>query len=144
MDEPSPAADAARSPGPTTDADRRTRVERWVADYETAWRTAGTEPVRDLFTPDATYLPSPWATRVDGIEAIVRFWDKGRDGPDEEFTMTTEVVAADATTGVVRAQVDYADGNRWRDLWVIRFADDGRCRAFEEWPFSPDQPDGHS
>jgi hypothetical protein len=32
---------------------------------------------------------------------------------------------------------------RWRDLWVIRFGDDGRCVAFEEWPFAPPQRDGH-
>jgi hypothetical protein len=32
---------------------------------------------------------------------------------------------------------------RWRDLWVIRFDDDGRCVAFEEWPFAPRQRDGH-
>ncbi|WP_327035397.1 hypothetical protein [Micromonospora ureilytica] len=35
----------------------------------------------------------------------------------------------------------------YRDLWVMRFADDGRCRSFEEWPFwpgqqPPDSPDG--
>jgi hypothetical protein len=33
--------------------------------------------------------------------------------------------------------------SRWRDLWVLRFDADGRCTAFEEWPFVPDQPDGH-
>ena len=31
----------------------------------------------------------------------------------------------------------------WRDLWVIRFDDDGRCVAFEGWPFAPRQRDGH-
>ena len=32
---------------------------------------------------------------------------------------------------------------RWRDLWVIRFDGEGRCVAFEEWPFAPGQRDGH-
>jgi hypothetical protein len=28
----------------------------------------------------------------------------------------------------------------YRDLWVITLDADGRCSAFEEWPFHPDQP----
>jgi hypothetical protein len=25
----------------------------------------------------------------------------------------------------------------WRDLWVIRFDQDGRCVEFVEWPIAP-------
>ncbi|MGI8306275.1 hypothetical protein [Saccharopolyspora hattusasensis] len=25
----------------------------------------------------------------------------------------------------------------YRDLWIVRFAPDGKCLAFEEWPFWP-------
>ena len=28
--------------------------------------------------------------------------------------------------------------HEYRDLWIIRFAEDGRCRHFEEWPYAPD------
>jgi ketosteroid isomerase-like protein len=125
----------------------RALVERWVAGYLRAWRTPGTEALDALFTPDATYLPSPWATVERGREELAAFWEGERDGPDEEFTFAHEVVAVDpeAATAVVRAEVAYAGSSNgtWRDLWVIRFADDGRCAAFEEWPFSPRQPDGH-
>ena len=41
--------------------------------------------------------------------------------------MTSEVVAVEGDVAVVRAQVEYADRSRWRDLWVLRFAADGRC-----------------
>jgi ketosteroid isomerase-like protein len=121
----------------------RSAVEAFVADYERLWRTPGTALLRTLFTEDATYLPSPWAKSVDGLEAIARSWDAERDGPDEQFSLTSEVVAVDGTRAVVRVQVDYADSRPWRDLWVLGFAEDGRCSSFEEWPFSPDQPDGH-
>ena len=122
-----------------------TTVERWVADYERLWRTAGTEQLAELFAQDASYLPSPWAQPVDGLDAIARFWDAERDGPDEAFTMSSEIVAVDGATAVVRVFVTYdAPGGRsWRDLWVLTFDDDGRCRAFEEWPVAPTQPDGH-
>lgn len=123
----------------------RRAVEEWVRAYERLWRTPGTAQLSTLFTPDATYLPSPWSSPVTGLDAIAEFWDAGRDGADEEFTLSAEVVAVDGDTGVVRVSVDYADpgSRRWRDLWVIRLAPDGRCRAFEEWPFAPGQDDGH-
>jgi len=59
--------------------------------------------------------------------------------------MSSDLVAVDADTAVVRVFVEYcASGSRpWRDLRVLRFAPDGRCSWFEEWHFSPDQPDGH-
>jgi hypothetical protein len=80
-----------------------------------------------------------------GLDRLAAFWDDERDGPEEAFTLSSEVVAVDGEVAVVRVQVDYAgdDIDRWRDLWVLRFAPDGRCRAFEEWPFARDQRDGH-
>ena len=55
--------------------------------------------------------------------------------------MTHEIVAVEADTAVVRVEVQYGppDRSRYRDLWVVRFAADGRCREFEEWPFWPGQ-----
>jgi hypothetical protein len=118
-------------------------VERWLESYERAWRAPGTEALAELFSPAATYSPSPWARAVEGLADIARFWEHERTGPDEQFAMTHEVVAVDGATAVVRVSVDYATESRWRDLWVIRFDADGRCSAFEEWPFAPGQPDGH-
>lgn len=123
----------------------RATVQRWVEGYERAWRSVGTEDLSQLFASRATYLVSPWARPVEGLEAIRELWEDERDGPDEPFTMTSEVVAVDGDTAVVRVAVDYGapGASRWRDLWVLSFADDGRCAAFEEWPFAPGQEDGH-
>jgi SnoaL-like domain len=123
-------------------------VERWVDGYERAWRTAGTDELGDLFSPNASYLPSPWAPPVEGLEAITGFWEDEREGPDEPFTMAREILAVDGATAVVRVSVDYGGegataAQRWRDLWIMRFDDDGRCVAFEEWPFAPQQRNGH-
>jgi ketosteroid isomerase-like protein len=123
----------------------RGAVEQWVAGYQRLWRTAGTNGLADLFLPDATYRPSPWAPPMEGLEEIASFWDAERDRADEEFAMSSEVVAVDGDTAVVRVAVEYgAPANqRWRDLWVVRFGRDGRCSSFEEWPFASGQPDGH-
>lgn len=96
---------------------QREDVVRWVRAYESAWRTAGTEPLTDLFAPDVVYLPSPWAQPLSGVK-LSRFWERERDGPDEVFELRSEVVALDGRVAVVRVSVDYEDvtSGRWRDL----------------------------
>jgi hypothetical protein len=51
-------------------------------------------------------------------------------------------VAVDGDVAVVGLHVQYGEpaAQRYRDLWVLRFAEDGRCAAFEEWPFWPGRP----
>ncbi len=121
------------------DADQ---VIGWVAAYERAWRTPGTGALAGLFTPDATYRMSPYDDAVAGLPAIERLWEAERDGPDEVFRMDRELVAADRDVAVLRVEIWYGDPvqQEYRDLWIVRFAPDGRCSAFEEWPFWPEQP----
>jgi hypothetical protein len=90
-------------------------------------------------------VPSPWAPALQGLDELARFWEAEREGPDEQFTLASEVVTVEGDSAVVRLSVEYlgADTTRWRDLWVLRFASDGRCVGFEEWPFAPGQRDGH-
>jgi len=110
-----------------------------VAGYEAAWRAPGTDGLATLFTPDASYLQSPYEQPVTGLNAIRRMWENEREGPDEVFTLATEIVAVDGPVAVVRADVSYAGPPRqeYRDLWIIRLASDGRCHWFEEWPYWP-------
>jgi hypothetical protein len=77
-----------------------------------------------------------------GIEAIGRMWEAQREGPDEVFTLSTEVIAVDGPIAVVRAEVHYGQPVRqeYRDLWILRFEADGRCSWFEEWPYWPGRP----
>ena len=90
----------------------------------------GTGRLAELFTADVPYTPSPWADAARGLDELALFWDAERDGADEAFTMTSEVLAVDADTAVVRVAVAYdrrAPTRPWRDLWVLRFAAGGRC-----------------
>jgi ketosteroid isomerase-like protein len=129
----------------------RNSVREWLTGYEAAWRAPGTAGLSRLFTEDATYLQSPYDKPVTGLDAIGRMWEKEREGPDEIFTLATSIVAVDGLAvdgpvAVVRAEVSYGDPptQEYRDLWVIRFAADGRCAWFEEWPFWPEQPHAES
>jgi hypothetical protein len=120
------------------DADQ---VMTWIAGYEEAWRTPGTQALGRLFTPGATYQQGPYDEPVIGLPAIARRWEAEREGSGEVFAMTSAIVAVDGDTAVVRVEVNYGTPvfQEYRDLWIITFAEDGRCAAFEEWPFWPEQ-----
>jgi hypothetical protein len=120
----------------------RAMVRRWLAAYEAAWRTPGTRGLTEIFTDDASYRQSPYQEPVAGLDAISRMWDDERVGPDEVFTIATDILAVDGPTAVVRVGVRYGGPPRqeYRDLWIMQLGDDGRCNRFEEWPYWPEQP----
>jgi ketosteroid isomerase-like protein len=120
----------------------RAAVSRWLAGYEAAWRGPGTDGLAEIFTEDASYRQSPYEEPVVGLAAIGRMWEEEREEPDEVFALATEIVAVEGPTAVVRAEVGYGDPvhQEYRDLWVIRLGEDGRCSWFEEWPFWPEHP----
>lgn len=125
--------------------DRR-QVEAWVRAYEKAWRMPGTEAVDSVFAPEATYSPGPFEQPLVGLGAIEEMWEAEREAHDEVFSLTSEVVAVEGETAVVRVEVDYGDTGRptYRDLWVITLDETGRCTAFEEWPFWPAGEEGRA
>jgi ketosteroid isomerase-like protein len=129
-----------RHDGQVTD---RAQVSRWLAGYEAAWRSSGTARLAGLFTAGASYLQSPYELPVTGLDAIARMWEAEREGPGEVFALATDILAVDGPVAVVRAEVRYGDPPRqeYRDLWIVRFAGDGRCASFEEWPFWPEHAD---
>lgn len=103
-----------------------------MAGYERAWREGDRDAIADLFTEDARYYTSPDADAEVGHAAIRALWlrDQG-----ETFTVRAEPVAVEGRDAVVRLRVGYGDPVRqeYHDLWVLRFAADGRVEYFEEW-----------
>ncbi|MCU1431526.1 MAG: nuclear transport factor 2 family protein [Actinotalea sp.] len=112
-------------------------VMAWVARYEQAWRDDDDAALPALFTESARYLRSPYAPEMVGLEAIRDFWSD-----PTPFTMTVEPVAVADPDAVVRVEVQYGgdEPQEYRDLWVLRFAADGRVEHFEEWAYWPDKP----
>ena len=118
------------------------RAARWIGRYERAWRTAGTEALADIFAAGATYVPGPFDAPLRGLAAIAAFWDAERDGPDEVFTLRSDVFLDAGTRAVATVEVDYGDPvtTRYRDVWFMEFDADGRVTHFEEWPFALERP----
>jgi catechol 2,3-dioxygenase-like lactoylglutathione lyase family enzyme len=132
----------AYAQSPSTGGMSRADLEAWLAAYEKAWRTAGVASLGELFTADATYQMSPYEKPLTGLTEIADMWEAEREGPGEPFTMKSALVALEANTAVVRVEVAYERSNEFRDLWVIRLDQNGRCISFEEWPYWPGQPRG--
>ena len=118
----------------------RDQLADWVAAYEQAWRTPGTEGLAKLFAANATYRTAPDEEPYGGLAQISALWEREREGHDEVFTMNSQIVAVEGDTGVVRVHVRYGDPLEvaYQDLWIIRLDTACRCAAFEEWPFRAD------
>src|ERR671916_2090521 len=102
----------------------RDSVMLWVAAYERAWRDGDVSGVTRLFTDDARYRTSPYGEPKVGHAEIQAFWlaDEGLT-----FTVTAEPVAVEGRDAVVRLEVRYSNPDQeYRDLWILRFAPDGR------------------
>lgn len=114
----------------------RQQVMAWVAAYEQAWRDGDAGAVAGLFTPDASYRVSPYEPALLGHQGIGGYW---LDDEGQVFTLAAEPVAVEGRYAVVRALVRYGDPVRqeYLDLWVLRFAEDGRVQDFEEWAYWP-------
>ncbi len=117
----------------------RDDVMEWVAGYERAWRESDRLGVEGLFSEDAAYRPSPYEPSVIGHDAIRDFW---ADDTGRTFVMNARVVAVDGDAAVVRVDVQYLTPTEqeYRDVWLLRFASDGRVADFEEWAYWPGQP----
>ena len=50
----------------------RTQLTDWLAGYERAWRSPGTDSLAELFTEDASYSTAPYEEPHRGLEAIAR------------------------------------------------------------------------
>jgi ketosteroid isomerase-like protein len=122
----------------------RGQLIEWLEGYERAWRTAGTDRLAGIFTEKATYSTAPYERPHRGLEAIRQMWEAERADPDEKFVMATQVLAVEGDTGVVRVDVHYGPPKEreYRDLWIVRLDESGRCFHFEEWPFWPPDRQG--
>ncbi|WP_375388506.1 nuclear transport factor 2 family protein [uncultured Amnibacterium sp.] len=111
-------------------------VEGWVQRYLRAWDSNDPADIRALLAPEAAYRFSPWEEPYVGHDAVTAAWLDHRDeAGDHEFTW--EVVAIDGDVAVVQGRTVYTAGptagKDYRNLWVIRLAEDGTAVEFTEW-----------
>lgn len=108
-------------------------LSSWVGHYTRAWESNDPDDIRALFTEDAEYRPRPYQPPWRGHREIVEGWLQAQDEPgDAQFQW--RAVVSDGTIGVLEGTTVYIkSGGTYSNLWVIRFAPDGRASSFTEW-----------
>jgi ketosteroid isomerase-like protein len=104
----------------------------WLDRYRTAWTSNDPDDIRALFTEDAEYRYHPWDEPVTGSAAILASWLESRDEPGD-WTFEWKPVAQEGRTAVIEGRTVYRSGARYRNVWVIELAEDGRASRFTEW-----------
>jgi hypothetical protein len=124
----------------------REDVDRWLAEYIGAWKTYDRDQIAQLFTEGIAYRYHPYDDPIEGRDEVIKAWLAEGDHPeagtrDELGTYDAEysAVAVDGDTAVATGWSSYkdsADGpvaRTYDNCFVMRFAEDGRCREFTEW-----------
>jgi ketosteroid isomerase-like protein len=124
----------------------RDEVDRWLADYITAWKSYDPDEIAALFTEDISYRYHPYDDPIEGRDEVIKAWRAEGDHPeagtrDEPGTYEAEyrAVAVDGEVAVATGSSSYkdsADGPVARvydNCFVMRFDTDGRCNEFTEW-----------
>lgn len=110
------------------------RLEQWMDGYVRAWTTGDPGDVGQLFTENAVYDPQTPDGEWEGRDEIVQKWTESveEDGGNWEFEWRPLVEAEDLA--VVTGRTRYLDPpTSYRNLFIIRFDDSGRCYDFTEW-----------
>jgi SnoaL-like domain len=109
------------------------RLDEWMDGYVLAWSSNDEDHIRALFTDDAIYDPQVEGGEWDGIEEIVANWQDIDDQEDNWDFEWLPLVETDELA-VITGRTNYFEpAATYRNLFVIRFADDGRCVDFTEW-----------
>ena len=125
----------------------RSDVQGWLDRYVAAWRANERGPIEDLFTEDATYRWRPYGPEdrhAHGRAAIVTGWLEDGDDPDswhaeyEPYAVEGDHAVA---TGVTRYFATEDQPERtFHNVFLLRFADDGRCAEFTELYMPEENP----
>jgi len=106
--------------------------ENWLEGYVKAWKSNNARDIAALFTEDAVYSTGPFDAPWVGQQAIIDGWIGIGDRP-EDWSFDYEVIAVDGDLGVVKGTTVYRDPpSTFSNLWLIRLAEDRRCKEFRE------------
>jgi ketosteroid isomerase-like protein len=119
----------------------RSGVEHWLSGYLRAWKSDDPQDIAALFTEDVTYSPHPWprdSNRWVGRDTVIRKWLERGDSK-VGWRFEHELLAVEGDAAVIEGwtyydpQPDDPRSDAYANVWLVRFAPDGRAREFVEW-----------
>ena len=116
------------------------RLDKWMDGYVLAWSTNEAEHVQALFTDNAVYDPQTAEGEKEGLDEIMAWWQGSGPGDNEDnWEFQWQPLVDTDELAVVTGQTRYFEpAISYRNLFVIRFGDDGRCYDFTEWYIEED------
>ena len=119
----------------------RSDVEHWLGGYLRAWKSDDPQDIAALFTEDVTYSPHPWprdTNRWVGRDTVIRKWLERGDSK-LGWRFEHDVLAVEGDAAVIEGWTYYDPApddprpDAYANVWLVRFAPDGRAREFVEW-----------
>lgn len=98
--------------------------------FQEAVKNGDWQVLRGVYAEDAVMLP-PGAETVEGVDAILEFWQSANPEGLEGFDTDTEVIHGDATIGYHRGTWSYGSGDEMvsgKYMWVLRRMPDGQWK----------------
>jgi SnoaL-like domain len=102
-------------------------------DYILAWSTNDPSQIAGLFASDAVYDPQTAVGEHNGVSEIVAWWTE-IDDDEENWEFEWQPLVEMDDLAVVTGRTRYIEpALSYRNLFVIRFDDNGLCYDFTEW-----------
>jgi len=106
--------------------------------YVLAWSSNDPDHIRALFTEEAVYDPQTADGEWHGVDEIVANWQEIDDSEDNWDFEWLPLVETDELAIVTGRTHYFEPPASYRNLFVIRFGEDGRCYDFTEWYIEED------
>jgi hypothetical protein len=125
----------------------RSDLQSWLDRYLEAWRANERAPIEALFTDDVVYRWRPYESHpaAHGIDEVVDGWLG--DAQDEPGTWEAryEAFAVDGDRAVATGfsryfATDDEPEKTYHNVFLMRFAPDGRCSEFTELYMLQEEP----
>ena len=112
-------------------------LNTWLQGYVDAWSSNDAAAIEALFTQDAAYYPEPYDEPYRGGAEIAAAWLAQPEDPWRWAANYVPLIVAGEVGVATGTTTYYAEDGRvenvFHNLFVLSFADDGRCREYREW-----------
>lgn len=119
-------------------------LDRWLRRYGAAWERRDGELAASLFTEDGTYCWGPFATPLQGREAIRDRWRLATE-TQRDVSFRHEILGTDGSRAFVRwwsTFTERAAGSQLEldGVFVLDFPDGSLCARLQEWWLAREAP----
>jgi hypothetical protein len=105
-------------------------ISAWVHRYLTAWRTNDPDDIAGLFSEDAEYHETPYATDWIGRDEIVAGWRSRWGWQQGGWDFEGEIVSIEGPTAVITGIGRYTNLGNFDNHWTVLFRTPELCASF--------------